>query len=138
MKKNTDTFLTITGNCYDSRDDEGKSFYSMSLAYQNVESNKFCYTELCNSQAMASALIKNTCEGDNNSVGSKKLFYSQSILNAASLKRVEECYYCETDEGCSLTNMGSVVKCPINNIGCIVNFYWPFRFRIESNFNFIF
>jgi len=66
----------------------------MLVKYKKSEHKKFCYTDLCNTPAKASELIKNKCEGDNNSIDSKQLIYSRQILNPNSTNKVTECNFC--------------------------------------------
>ena len=92
----------------------------MQVEYLAVRLSKTCRTELCNTIEKTTELIKNTCEGENNSIGSKKLIYSRSILNPESTNRVSECYHCDDEKFCSLEDSGTVEKCEAYSIGCRV------------------
>ena len=97
----------------------------MQVEYLNFHHFKICRTDLCNSIEI-SDLTQNTCEGYNNSIFSKKLIYSQSILNPESTKRVSECYYCNDKKPCLLEDTGSVENCNTSSKGC----------KVKSNFNY--
>jgi len=92
----------------------------MSVKYKKSEYEKFCYTDLCNTPAKASELIKNKCEGDYNSIDSKQLIYSRQILNPNSTNKVTECNFCNDEIFCSLDDIGSVQKCRPKDTRCTV------------------
>ena len=106
----------------------------MSVKYKKSEYEKFCYTDLCNTPAKASELIKNKCEGDNNSIDSKQLIYSRQILNPNSTNKVTECNFCSNL--CSFDDIGPVQKCRPKHTGCSVKklFFLCLIMILKTNF----
>lgn len=81
FQKTSNSARIFSGCGYDIPDkiEDMTSGYSKMNAFANALSVG-CVTELCNSPALASELVKKRCIGDE-PLGSKKLIYSNSVLN---------------------------------------------------------